>query len=195
MMVSDGVDDRAEAAGRADVDVRDVANLLLESIDRSAVTLPAKGTAAKQAAQAAPKARPHRPHRPHRPRRPPSQRLRLPRPHSKSPPKPSPAWASPGRQAAGSQKGSCPNTTAAARSRMPKPKQHKLSQHQRRPRPGNRCRRQAAWREKGPAQGTPPEQKPESESAASDKDGDRESQTPPVKGLGIARGARPPGKR
>ncbi|EUA42802.1 iron-sulfur-binding reductase domain protein [Mycobacterium xenopi 3993] len=55
MMVSDGVDDRAEAAGRADVDVRDVANLLLESIDRSAVTLPAKGTAAKQAAQAAPR--------------------------------------------------------------------------------------------------------------------------------------------
>ncbi|EUA68546.1 iron-sulfur-binding reductase domain protein [Mycobacterium xenopi 4042] len=42
MMVSDGVDDRAEAAGRADVDVRDVANLLLESIDRSAVTLPAR---------------------------------------------------------------------------------------------------------------------------------------------------------
>ncbi|EUA15949.1 putative IRON-SULFUR-BINDING REDUCTASE domain protein [Mycobacterium xenopi 4042] len=42
VMVSDGVDDRAEAAGRADVDVRDVANLLLESIDRSAVTLPAR---------------------------------------------------------------------------------------------------------------------------------------------------------
>jgi Fe-S oxidoreductase len=56
VMVTDGVNDRAEAAGREDVDVRDVANLLLESLDRSAVTLPEKGTAAKQAAAAAPKA-------------------------------------------------------------------------------------------------------------------------------------------
>ncbi|WP_375487689.1 heterodisulfide reductase-related iron-sulfur binding cluster [uncultured Mycobacterium sp.] len=56
VMVSDGVNDRAEAAGRENVDVRDVANLLLDSIDRSAVTLPAKGTAAKQAAEGAPKA-------------------------------------------------------------------------------------------------------------------------------------------
>lgn len=58
VMVSDGVNDRAEAAGREDVDVRDVANLLLESIDRSNITLPAKGTAAEEAAKAAPKPAP-----------------------------------------------------------------------------------------------------------------------------------------
>jgi Fe-S oxidoreductase len=51
VMVSDGVDDRAEAAGREDVEVRDVANLLLESVDRNAVKLPAKGTAAEAAAK------------------------------------------------------------------------------------------------------------------------------------------------
>ncbi|HZE14957.1 MAG TPA: heterodisulfide reductase-related iron-sulfur binding cluster, partial [Mycobacterium sp.] len=56
VMVSDGVDDRQEAAGREGVDVRDVANVLLDSIDRSKVELPAKGSAAKQAAKAAPKA-------------------------------------------------------------------------------------------------------------------------------------------
>jgi Fe-S oxidoreductase len=58
VMVTDGVNDRQEAAGRDGVDVRDVAQLLLESLDRSKIELPAKGTAAKQAAEAAPKAAP-----------------------------------------------------------------------------------------------------------------------------------------
>jgi Fe-S oxidoreductase len=56
VMVSDGVNDRQEAAGREGVDVRDVAQLLLESLDRSKVELPAKGWAAKQAAETAAKA-------------------------------------------------------------------------------------------------------------------------------------------
>src|SRR5882757_1149980 len=58
VMVTDGVNDRQEAAGREGVDVRDVAQLLLESLDRSTITLPEKGAAAKQAAEAAPKAAP-----------------------------------------------------------------------------------------------------------------------------------------
>ena len=58
VMVTDGVNDRQEAAGREGVDVRDVAQLLLESLDRSAITLPEKGAAAKAAAAAAPKAAP-----------------------------------------------------------------------------------------------------------------------------------------
>ncbi len=52
VMVTDGVNDRQEAAGREGVDVRDVAQLLLESLDRGAVKLPEKGTAAKEAAAA-----------------------------------------------------------------------------------------------------------------------------------------------
>lgn len=55
VMVSDGIDDRIEASGRSNVDVRDIAQILLESLDMSAVKLPAKGTAAAAAATAAPK--------------------------------------------------------------------------------------------------------------------------------------------
>jgi Fe-S oxidoreductase len=58
VMVTDGVNDRQEAAGREGVDVRDVAQLLLESLDRSTITLPEKGAAAKQAAEHAEKAAP-----------------------------------------------------------------------------------------------------------------------------------------
>ncbi len=56
VMVTDGVNDRQEAAGREGVDVRDVAQLLLESLDRSTTTLPEKGAAAKAAAERAEKA-------------------------------------------------------------------------------------------------------------------------------------------
>jgi Fe-S oxidoreductase len=58
VMVTDGVNDRREAAGREGVDVRDVAQLLLESLDRGSITLPEKGAAAKQAAEHAQKATP-----------------------------------------------------------------------------------------------------------------------------------------
>jgi Fe-S oxidoreductase len=58
VMVTDGVNDRQEEAGREGVDVRDVAQLLLESLDRDSITLPEKGTAAKQAAEHAEKAAP-----------------------------------------------------------------------------------------------------------------------------------------
>ncbi len=58
VMVTDGVNDRQEAAGREGVDVRDVAQLLLESLDRNTAPLPEKGSAAKQAAEHAEKASP-----------------------------------------------------------------------------------------------------------------------------------------
>ena len=58
VMVTDGVNDRQEAAGREGVDVRDVAQLLLESLDRGSITLPEKGAAAKRAAEHAEKAAP-----------------------------------------------------------------------------------------------------------------------------------------
>lgn len=55
VMISDGLDDRIEASGRTGVDVRDIAQILLDSLDLSGVTLPAKGTAAEAAAKRAPK--------------------------------------------------------------------------------------------------------------------------------------------
>jgi Fe-S oxidoreductase len=56
VMVTDGVNDRQEQAGRSGVEVLDVAQILLGSLDYDKATLPAKGTAAKEAAKAAPKA-------------------------------------------------------------------------------------------------------------------------------------------
>ena len=49
VMVTDGVNDRQEEAGREGVEVLDVAQILLGSLDRDTVTLPEKGTAAKEA--------------------------------------------------------------------------------------------------------------------------------------------------
>src|SRR6201996_6423021 len=60
VMVTDGVNDREEEAGRSGVEVLDVAQILLASLDYDKATLPEKGTAAKEAEkraeQAAPKA-------------------------------------------------------------------------------------------------------------------------------------------
>jgi Fe-S oxidoreductase len=59
VMVTDGVNDRQEEAGRSGVEVLDVAQVLLGSIEYDKATLPEKGTAAKEAekrAAAAPKA-------------------------------------------------------------------------------------------------------------------------------------------
>jgi Fe-S oxidoreductase len=56
VMVTDGVNDRQEEAGRSGVEVLDVAQVLLGSLEYDKAILPAKGTAAKEAAKAAPKA-------------------------------------------------------------------------------------------------------------------------------------------
>ncbi len=55
VMVTDGVNDRQEEAGRSGVEVLDVAQVLLGSLDRDAVKLPEKGTAAKEAQERAAK--------------------------------------------------------------------------------------------------------------------------------------------
>ena len=97
VMVTDGVNDRQEEAGRSGVEVLDVAQVLLASLDYDKATLPEKGTAAKEASErptsGPPKPkRPKRPsprlspqahrlkHLPRRPRRSPRRRRRLPRP-------------------------------------------------------------------------------------------------------------------
>ena len=52
-MITDGVDDVAAARDVAKAEVLDVAQLLLGSLDKSSVTLPEKGTAAKEAEERA----------------------------------------------------------------------------------------------------------------------------------------------
>jgi Fe-S oxidoreductase len=51
VMVTDGVNDRQEEAGRSDVQVLDVAQILLTSLEYDKGTLPEKGTAAKEASE------------------------------------------------------------------------------------------------------------------------------------------------
>ncbi|WP_204079716.1 heterodisulfide reductase-related iron-sulfur binding cluster [Mycobacterium riyadhense] len=58
VMVTDGVNDRQEGAGRSGVEVLDVAQVLLGSLDHDKSLLPAKGTAAKLAEERAAKAEP-----------------------------------------------------------------------------------------------------------------------------------------
>lgn len=56
VMVTDGVNDRQEEAGRSGVEVLDVAQILLGSLEYDKATLPEKGTAAKEAEEKAEKA-------------------------------------------------------------------------------------------------------------------------------------------
>jgi Fe-S oxidoreductase len=58
VMITDGVDDVAAANDVPKAEVLDVAQLLLGSLDKSSVTLPEKGTAAKEAEERAAKAAP-----------------------------------------------------------------------------------------------------------------------------------------
>ena len=55
VMVTDGVNDRQEEAGRSGVEVLDVAQILLGSLEYDKATLPEKGTAAKEAEERAAK--------------------------------------------------------------------------------------------------------------------------------------------
>jgi Fe-S oxidoreductase len=56
VMVTDGVNDRQEEAGRSGVEVLDVAQILLTSLEYDKATLPEKGTAAKEASEKAERA-------------------------------------------------------------------------------------------------------------------------------------------
>ncbi|MEE6135628.1 (Fe-S)-binding protein [Mycobacterium sp. 050128] len=53
VMVTDGVNDRQEEAGRSGVEVLDVAQILLASLEYDKATLPEKGTAAREATEKA----------------------------------------------------------------------------------------------------------------------------------------------
>ena len=53
VMITDGVDDVAAATDLPKAEVLDVAQLLLGSLDKSSITLPEKGTAAKEAEERA----------------------------------------------------------------------------------------------------------------------------------------------
>ncbi|MCV7257622.1 heterodisulfide reductase-related iron-sulfur binding cluster [Mycobacterium shimoidei] len=199
VMVSDGVNDRAEAAGREDVDVRDVANILLDTIDRSTVTLPKKGAAAERAAKAAPK-----------PAAAPAATASAKtteEPQAAAPAEEKAAKAVTGLGIAGGAKrpGAKKAAPKAEAAQAPSTEEAKAPAPAKglgiaagAKRPGAK-KTAAAQPATGEAKGEPESQaKPPAADAATDKDGASEAEAPPappVKGLGIARGARPPGKR
>lgn len=235
VMISDGVNDRAEEAGREDVDVRDVANILLDTIDRSTVTLPKKGAAAERAAKAAPKAAaapaPTAPAKATEEPQPvapaegkaakavtglgiaggakrPGAKKAAPKAEAAQAPSAGEAKApAPAKGlgiAAGAKRPGAKKTAAA-----PAPSEPKAEADEAKPaapvkglgiaagakRPG--ANKSAAAQPATPAAKPEPESEAKPE-AADDKDGASEAEAPPaapVKGLGIARGARPPGKR
>ncbi|ORW01070.1 FeS-binding protein [Mycobacterium kyorinense] len=242
VMVSDGVNDRAEAAGREDVDVRDVANLLLESIDRSNITLPAKGTAAEEAAKAAPKAAPKAEAAPATtaaPAEKPAETAEpapekatkavtglgiaggAKRPGAKKAAAPTQSAAAPAAEEAkapaapakglglaagakrpGAKKAAAPAQPEAAKAPAAEEPKAEEAKAPAAPVKGlgiaAGAKRPGSKKTAAPAQpAAEPKKEPEAESQAAPatKEGDGEATTPPVKGLGIARGARPPGKR
>jgi Fe-S oxidoreductase len=199
VMVSDGVDDRAEAAGREGVDVRDVANLLLETIDRSKVTLPAKGTAAEEAARAAKAAKPE-PKAEAAPAKPAEQPAEVAAPAEGKAAKAVTGLGIAGAaKRPGAKKAAAPTQSAAApaaeEAKPAAPPAKGLGIASGAKRPG--AKKAAAPAQRAAEPKTEPQAKPEPESSAApaDKEGAGEAATQPVKGLGIARGARPPGKR
>ncbi|WP_343710434.1 (Fe-S)-binding protein [Mycobacterium sp.] len=185
VMVTDGVDDRSEAAGREGVDVRDVANVLLDSIDRGTVTLPPKGAAAAHAAPAAPP--------PAATAAPAAAPPTAPAAPAAAPAPEKAAKAVTGLGIAGSAKRPGAKKAAAPTPSAGQPQA-----------PATAPAAPAAGAQAAPTQPSAPAE-PEPASAAAENDGERTAAAPaaappdapgaPVKGLGIARGARPPGKR
>ncbi len=247
VMITDGVNDRQEEAGRSGVEVLDVAQVLLGSLDYDKAKLPAKGAAAEEAAKAAPKpaaATPSAPaqapvksEEPAPPKAPEPEKATkavtglgvaggAKRPGAKktaAPAAEAPAAAAPaapvkglgmaaGAKRPGAQKAApaakaaeapaqpapdAPETTEAKTPAAPAAPVKGLGIAAGAKRPGAKKAPPAAKATEAPAQPAEqrPEAKPEPEPKPELSDGDAAPPAVPVKGLGIARGARPPGKR
>jgi Fe-S oxidoreductase len=202
VMMTDGVDDVAAATDVPKAEVLDVAQLLLGSLDKSSVTLPEKGTAAKAAATRAETAvkvdtAPAAPAQPKEEPKAPAA------PAAEKAPAPAPVKGlgiAGGAKRPGAKKTAAPaaETTAAAAPAQaepakPEPEAKGLGIAAGARRPG------AKKAPTAPKPAAPqPEPASDSESGAAAEpsaEGNGETPAPPVKGLGIARGARPPGKR
>ncbi|WP_082972821.1 (Fe-S)-binding protein [Mycobacterium sp. E2497] len=272
VMVTDGVNDRSEEAGRTGVEVLDVAQVLLGSLEYDKATLPEKGTAAKEAekraaqapkatatveapaketeeapgeaaakTEAAPKAEAATPTAPAAPaapvkglgiaggaKRPGAKKAAPAQAEAKTETAPESAAApaapakglgiAAGAKRPGAKKAAPP--AEAPKAETPKaetaPEAEAQAEEAKPPaapvkglgiaagakRPGAKKaappaeapKAEAPKAEAQPATEAEPEPTPKAE-PAKQADGDGAASAPPVKGLGIARGARPPGKR
>ena len=243
VMVTDGVNDRQEEAGRSGVEVLDVAQVLLASLEYDKATLPAKGTAANEAAKAAPKAAVAAPSAPAETPEAPAAPAAKPAEASAPPPAPAaPAKGlgiAGGAKRPGAKKAAAPASQATAAapeaSAAPAAPAKGLGMAAGAKRPGAKKTAApealtadtsasapeappaapaapvkglgiaAGARRPGAKKAADPAPQPEAKSEAqaepepsAQTDGDPAppaAPAAPVKGLGIARGARPPGKR
>lgn len=185
VMVTDGVNDRQEEAGRSGVEVLDVAQVLLGSLDHDKAQLPAKGTAAKQAQERAPKAAP-KAAAPVTPVEAPAEAPQAPAPAAPAAPVKGLGMAA-GAKRPGAKK-AAPTPAAPAAPAAPV---KGLGIAAGAKRPGAKKTPPPAPGLAEPAAQPQPEAKPQPEPAAPPKpqtDGDPAAPAAPVKGLGIARG-------
>ncbi|MEY8018341.1 heterodisulfide reductase-related iron-sulfur binding cluster [Mycobacterium servetii] len=199
VMVTDGVNDRQEEAGREGVEVLDVAQIVLGSLEYDKATLPAKGAAAEAAAKARPKPQAEKAEAA------PAEAPATAEKAAAAPAKAAPAPAKGLGIAGGAKRPGAKKAAPAAKAPEKAPEQ---AQSQAAPAPvkglgiAGGAKRPGA--KKAPAQAAPekapetaeaePEAAPKTEPAKQTGDGEAPPAAP-VKGLGIARGARPPGKR
>lgn len=234
VMVTDGVNDRQDEAGRSGVEVLDVAQVLLGSIARDQVKLPEKGTAAKKAEKRAGKPEQAKAAAPSAPAEEVEKATETPtaaepekatkavtglgiaggakRPGAKkaAPAAAAPAPAAPaapvkglgvaaGAKRPGAKKTAAPvpasEAPAPPASAAPAAPVKGLGIAAGAKRPGAKKAAPQAATADAPAPAEPEAQaKPEPE-PSTQTDADAAPPAAPVKGLGIARGARPPGKR
>jgi Fe-S oxidoreductase len=199
VMITDGVGDRQESGKGESVEVLDVAQLLLGSIDRSTVTLPPKGAAAEQAVTASVATAPAE--APAEPKAEPA-----PEPAKAAAPAAAAPAAAAGKGlglAAGAKRPGAKKATPATTSdepakAEPPAKGLGIAAGARRPgakkAPTPQAPKAVAEAEADVTATAQPQPETDTDAAPSG-DGNGEAAAPPVKGLGIARGARPPGKR
>lgn len=219
VMISDGLDDRIEASGRSGVDVRDIAQILLDSLDLSGVTLPAKGTAAAAAERAPKKAEQETPApaavatvTAEKPAEAPAAEAKTAAPvkglgmagGAKRPgaKKAAAAPAEPGSSAAEpASTASEPTSTAAEPAAAPPVKGLGLAAGARKPGAKKAAPAPAAEPAKTEPAAAEPAAEPAADAAPTEAApeaapaAEAPKEQPPVKGLGIQRGAKPPGKR
>jgi Fe-S oxidoreductase len=190
VMITDGVDDVAAANDIPKAEVLDVAQLLLGSLDTSSVTLPAKGAAAEARAETAEPVEP-------------VETVETAEPEPKAAPAPAaekPAAPAPvkglgiagGAKRPGAKKATAPTASTAAEPAVtaaePAVKGLGIAAGARRP----GSKKPSAAEPPKTASAAEPEQEARAEPSS---DGNGETPAPPAKGLGIAKGARPPGRR
>ncbi|TVS78102.1 heterodisulfide reductase-related iron-sulfur binding cluster [Mycobacterium helveticum] len=225
VMVTDGVNDRQEEAGRSGVEVMDVAQILLGSLDHDKATLPAKGAAAQAAAKAEPKpkatpraeaAAPAAPaEAPVKAEQPAAEPEKAAKAQAKSEAPAAPAKGlgiAGGAKRPGAKKTAAPATPGKVPEKAPEKAESAPAPAQAKPeapaapakglgiaagakRPG--AKKAAPDKAPETADAEPeaqPASAPKSEPATQTGDAEKPPAAP-AKGLGIARGARPPGKR